>query len=235
MSFARHVRSTPELTAVTKVATALASALALGMTACGTTHLAEPMDAGMTRVSLSLGGPAVLGAPLPSPLTTLGVAHGVTDTLAIHGDLHPTAAATGVAGADVGFAFHPIASHRAALTVGGAAYGFVNARDDLVLADGWLSSGTKLADIFFIAGGAHLTSRLRSSSPAVGREPALIPTLFALFAYRPPGQVSVQVEPRWYAFTERAPDSPIAVISPGGLGAFGLLISATYEFGRGIR
>jgi hypothetical protein len=220
---------------VPRIAGALGMLAALGTPACGTTHLARPMDAGMTRVSLSLGGPAVLGVPLPSPLTTLGVAHGVTDAIVVHGDLHPTAAAVGVAGADIGVAVHPIPNHRAELTVGGAAYGFVNRRDNLALADGWLSSGTKIGDLFFVAGGAHLTSRLTSSSEAVQQQQTLVPTLFALLAFRPRGQVEVQLEPRWYAFTTKSPDSPVGVISPGGLGAFGLLIGATYEFGNGVR
>lgn len=228
-----RVLSTPRSHRIAVVA--VFGLLSLASLGCGTTNLARPLDAGMTRVSFSLGGPAIQGVPLPSPETTIGAAHGVTNTFAVQAELHPTAAAVGVAGADVGFALHPIASRRALLGVGGTVYGFVNDRDNVVLGDGWLSSGTHLGEFFFLAGGAHLSGRVATSSRSVERQTALVPMVFAILGFRPGGQVEVQIEPRWYAFTERAPDSPVAVISPGGRGAFGILLGATYEFGKGIR
>ena len=75
--------------------------------ACSTTHYARPVGKGNTAVELSLGGPfgQVFGKPVPLPLTTLGITHGVSDKLDVYGHLFPTMAAYQLVGVDVGASY----------------------------------------------------------------------------------------------------------------------------------
>ncbi len=61
--------------------------------ACSTVHGVRPLGAGTVAVEGSLGGPVteLFGAPVPLPLTTVGVAYGLTDRVDVHGALHPSA------------------------------------------------------------------------------------------------------------------------------------------------
>ncbi len=76
--------------------------------ACSTVHGVRPLGAGTVAVEGSLGGPIteLFGAPVPIPLTTIGVGYGVTDRLDVHGALHPSALALfGIGMADAGASY----------------------------------------------------------------------------------------------------------------------------------
>lgn len=75
------------------------------LAACSTVHGVRPLGKGAVAVEGSLGGPIVhvFDAPIPLPLSTVGVAVGVTETTDVHAAWHTTAAAMfGLPGADVG-------------------------------------------------------------------------------------------------------------------------------------
>lgn len=90
--------------------------LSLLLLACSTIHGVKPVGEGNTEVNLSLGGPIaeVFGAPIPIPLSTVGVTYGVTDRLDVHGAFHPTAALLqGVVEAEVGASYQFLPNHGA--------------------------------------------------------------------------------------------------------------------------
>lgn len=219
----------------------LASSL---VSACSTTYLARPVGRGNTRVNGSAGGPIanLFNAPIPAPITTVGIAHGVTDSTDVHADFHPTAAAfdsgpgtVPILGLDMGFAYHPIPGHRAAATVGAAAYGFTNRADAVVFADFWLASSTRVTTWFSIAGGLHNVIRIASSDAELNRRPVWNPTLFAQIALRPfSGRFEFELEARWYAFTENGRRAVPAYFSIGEAGALGFQIGANWHFGGAL-
>ena len=202
-------------------------------TACATTHLARPVGRGNTRVSASLGGPLVefAGAPIPVPMSTVGVAHGVTESVDVHGELHPTAATHGVGGITAGAAWHPLASHPSALTVGGTLGTFFTTEDALLLADVWLSGGGKVASWLWLGGGVHNTLRVATSAP--GETIPWAPTLFGLVAFRLSRRVTFDLELRWYALASCGQCVAIAYYAPGSVGALGVILGVDYQFGGG--
>jgi hypothetical protein len=79
--------------------------VALILAGCSTVHGVKPVGRGALAVEGSLGGPIteVYGAPIPLPLSTVGVTYGVTDTAEVHAAVHPSAMALfNLVGIDVG-------------------------------------------------------------------------------------------------------------------------------------
>lgn len=225
---------------------ALTSALALvtlsALTGCMTTHLARPVGAGNTRVHASLGGPLIRlgGATLPLPITTLGVAHGLGDDVDVHADLHPTAAvfnpgagSTPLLGVDAGVAWHPIPRHRSALTLGATLYGFGNKLDATVFADAWVAGGIRPVSWLFLSIGLHNQLRIGSSDREVSQRSFWAPTAFALVSFGPFRRVSIDVEARWYSFTENASRVAPDWVATGPVGALGVLLGLSYQFPQG--
>jgi hypothetical protein len=206
-------------------------ALVLALTGCGTT-LTAPLARGTTEVSASLGGPMVAlgGAPIPVPLSTVGLAHGVSDTVTVRGALHPTAAAFGVAGLDLGLVVHPIATRRGALTLGLDAYGFGNGADAVLLADPWIATRWRLAKWFALAGGVHVPIRYATSSPTLRDTTPVAPTVFVQPAFVV-GRFELDVELRWYALASNGGILAPSWVSPGGVGTLGLVFGAAWRFG----
>jgi len=76
---------------------------------CSVSHAVRPLPAGTGAVTASMGGPISGDLPLPIafavPITTVGYAHGVSDTTTVHGAAHLVGlAAFGIVGADIGVA-----------------------------------------------------------------------------------------------------------------------------------
>ncbi len=77
----------------------------LFLVGCSTVHGVRPIGAGAVSVDASLGGPFVelFGAPVPTPLSTLGATVGVSDKTNVHAAIHPSGAILfGIFAADVG-------------------------------------------------------------------------------------------------------------------------------------
>jgi hypothetical protein len=210
------------------------------LAACGTTHLARPVGAGNTRVSGSLGGPVVVlgGAPIPVPLVTVGVAHGFSDAVDLHADLHPLALAFNpptpgsmpILGADMGLAVHPIPGYRTALTLGANVYGFTNRVNGVVFSDLWLAGGGRVLPWLTLTGGLHNTVRLGSNDAELNKRLPWQGTLFLNSAFRI-GRVELDLELRWMAFTENAMNTAPAYVSFGPFGSLGVLLGFHYTFG----
>lgn len=205
--------------------------LALTSAACATTQLARPVGRGNIRVSATLGGPLVKfgGAPVPLPITTVGAAYGISDLVDVHAEVHPTAAAFGIAGLSAGAALHPIASHRSALTIGASIKAFGNGDDGVLFTDLWIAGGGRVARWLWLGGGLHNGLRMVGSA-TLREQTAWAPTLFGLASFLVSRRVAIDVEARWYAMSSCgrcvAPDYyPI-----GDAGALGLLLGVAYQF-----
>jgi hypothetical protein len=206
-----------------------------GAAACGTTHLVRPLGAGNTRVNLSVGGPFVrFGAPIPLPVSVLGVAHGVTDAVDVHGDLHPTALGFGVAGADVGLAVHPIPAARHALTIGGTIYGFSNREDAVVFADLWIGSIFRPTRWLALGGGLHNGLRIDTTDRELRERFPWAPTPF-LYGALTFGRVGLELEFRWNVISANGYRATVNYYPVGEIGALGLLLGVTYQFPEGVR
>ena len=214
------------------------------LAACGTTHLVRPVGRGQTRISLSAGGPlATIGsATIPVPMTTLGVAHGVTDAVDVHADIHPfgwifTSGEGSISpiGGTIGAAVHPIPTPRGRhwLTIGADLYGFTNRLDAEMYANFWIGGSIDPTSWLSLAAGLHNTVILASTNSFQSNRSRYEPTLFLQAAVRPSRHVSVDVELRWYAFSENGVAVVPAYISIGELGALGILLGVHYQFGGG--
>lgn len=206
-----------------------ALALLACASACGTTELLRPVGAGDTRVSVTAGGPiVVLGGPVGIPITTVDIAHGVSDAVDIRGGLHPTAAAFGVAGVDGGFAWHPVERNRGAFTLGFDSYGFYNGSDAVWLVDPWFGGRSRLTPWFSLGAGMHLAVRAASTAAYERTLSVLAPTLFVQGTFLV-GHVALEIEPRWYALGTCGDCSVVPYASPG-TGALGIVIGVAYDF-----
>lgn len=214
------------------------------LAACATTHLVRPVGRGHTRLSLSAGGPfaTVAGATIPVPMATVGVAHGVTDAVDVHVDVHPFSwifspgeGSIGVLGGTMGVAIHPIPSGhgngRHWLTLGADVMGFTNRLDADLLTDLWIAGSVEPTSWLSLAAGLHNTIVLASTNRFQTSGSRYLPTLFAQFALRPSRRVSIDLEARWYGFSENAVNLVPAYVSLGDLGALGVLLGVHYQFG----
>ncbi|MFO0608652.1 MAG: hypothetical protein U0324_36130 [Polyangiales bacterium] len=202
--------------------------VAVACGACATTHLARPVGRGNLRVSATVGGPLVqFGAPVPVPISTLGAAYGVSDALDVSAELHPTAAAFGIAGLSGGAAWHPIPGRRAALTLGASLGGYFNADDGVLVGDLWAAGGGRVASWLWLGGGVH--NGLRLYTTALGEQGPWAPTLAALAAFTVSRRVTLDLELRWYALASCGQCLTPDYYAPGGVGALGVVLGVHYE------
>ena len=85
--------------------TTCGAALALALSGCAASRAIAPLERGTAALTASVGGPmfAFGGTPLPTPISTVGVAYGATERTTVHASLHPTGLALfGTFAADVG-------------------------------------------------------------------------------------------------------------------------------------
>lgn len=216
---------------------------ALVLASCATTHLVRPVGRGNTRVNVSAGGPIIQlgGAPIPLPLTSINVAHGLEDDIDVEAGVHPTALAFNpgagsapVIGMDLGMAWHPIPRHREVLAIGAQLYGFSNRNDAAVFANAWIAGNWRATSWLSLAGGFHNLFRLAVSDPEVRQRDVWSPTMFVQVALRPTARLEFELEARWFAFTQNGQNTAVAFYPIGQLGALGVLIGASYTFGAGV-
>jgi hypothetical protein len=74
------------------------------LVSCATTRVVKPLAKGKTEVGISLGGPVVgqFNTVIVTPMTSVYVARGLTDSLSVFGGLNGTSLLFGVAQLDLG-------------------------------------------------------------------------------------------------------------------------------------
>jgi hypothetical protein len=175
----------------------------------------------------AVGGPFLeLGrVTAPLPLTTLGAAYGLTDTLDVQANLHPSAAVLGVLGLDLGATWLVFAEQglRPALSLSGQVYGFTDFKAvrpyfEVSAAGSYLFATRFLT---FLSTGLFIQTL---AAPiwwvGLGEE-------FRL------GRTGVAIELRWYQPSRDTRWSAANWKGIGDLGALGLLLSVNRTFAVG--
>jgi hypothetical protein len=196
--------------------------------ACSITHTVRPLGQGNTAVNASLGGPLVhaLGVDMPTPILTLGGAHGLRDDLEITGHADVTAAVYGNLHLESGMAYHPLVRMGGALptvTLGGSTHLLTNFADTrvvptLILAAAWRVHERHL--VYLGSDGALVMGSPTRvvAGPLVGGEVRT-------------GAFGIALETKWLApYYEVTPTAP-AWLSPAGRGYLSVLLGSTYYFG----
>lgn len=203
----------------------LALALALAP-ACGLSTRVRPVPAGALAVEGSVGGPAaVVGAPVPLPLSTLGVAYGLLPRLDVSAHTHLTTLFLNqVAGFDLGVTglWLEQAGARPALASTLRGYVFTDFRAGaLGYLDATVVASWQLAPAWLLfaqlAGQADLTALAVDPLLGVGAEWHLERT-------------TVQAELRWYAPQRDTRRSAVPWLSPFKQGVVGLQLGVRYDF-----
>lgn len=202
----------------------------LTLLAVGCGHMAKvrPTPKGQLELEETLGGPIgyVAQIPVPTPLSTVGASYGVAERADISAHLHPTAAAFGVAGLDVGGSALLFEQRGAlpALTLASRLYGFSDFRTG---SRAYLELGATLSHRF----GPRFITYLGGNAFLQTRGPPL--WSLASGAELLVGPVAVQAEVRWYE-----PDLPtertvVKWLGVAGQGGVGVLIGWRVRFGEG--
>jgi hypothetical protein len=201
--------------------------LVLLCSACGLPAHVRPVPRGTLALEAAVGGPAALlgPVPVPLPLATVGASYGVAEAVDVQAHAHLTPLILGTAGLDVGATWLalPEQGWRPAISLTGRAYGFSD------LSSGALFYGEAGAAASYVLGGRYLTYVSTTALyDALADE-----VLWAVGSgvQVPFNRFALQLEANWYWPTYDASAAPVTWASPGGHGAFGLVIGASYRFG----
>ncbi len=206
-------------------------AVGLLLAGCGLSTQVRPTPKGVLVAEASVGGPAALlgGAPVPLPLSAIGVAWGFSAKSDLSTHLHlTTLIAQRVAGFDVGgsWQFVEPANLRPALVLGWRGYVFTDFRSsalgffDAGLTASWNASRRFIPFVSVVA-------QLSSLGPAVDFSPAVgVQIRFARF--------SLQAELRWFGVMQDARKASVEWLSPYKHGAVGLVLGGRYALAEGL-
>lgn len=212
-------------------------------TGCATTHLLQPVGKNNLRVNASLGGPILRRpVPIPAPIVAVDVAYGIEDDIDLHASVQPLAMAFSGGGGSTailslagGAVWHPIPNVRHALSIGGSLQGMGNRRDAVVFADAWIGGAGRPTRWLLLGGGVHNMLRIGSSDRELDARPFWTPTLFGLAQFSPTSRFSIDLEMRWYAFSQNAGLVTVDWLTPGGIGVIGAMLGFNVNFGPGVR
>jgi hypothetical protein len=193
--------------------------------ASGCAHMAtlRPAPKGELEVDLSLGGPMLKlgGAPIPAPLSAIGVRYGVHDRADVQLHFHPTAAVLGVLGLDVGSSLLVVRGEGALpdVTATGRFFGFTDFKEFRpYLQLGGVASWRILNRIAPYIGFDGLIQF--GAAPLV----AVAAGLQGIF-----GRFTAQLEAKWFGIGHDTRFMVVDWVSPGS-GAIGIMLGFGYRF-----
>lgn len=194
---------------------------------CGILTHARPTPKGTVALEASAGGPIVdIGAPIPLPLSTLGVSVGLLDRLDVQAHVHLiTLLALKTAGLDVGTTWMPLTQDgaRPAVALTGRVYVFTDFRGaplgyvELTSTASWLL-GKRWLSLVTLSGVVDVGDGYVHWSPGIGEQVLL-------------GRWAIGLDLRWYDPTFDARFSSAKWASLAGRGAIGLVLGASYRLG----
>lgn len=180
-----------------------------------------------------------LGIPIPLPVVTVNAAYGVEEDVDVHVGLHPVAAAFNpgagsvpLLGMNAGVTWHPIARWRHALSIGGEMYGFANRSDALVFGNLWIGGAGRPTRWLLLGGGIHNMLRVGVTNADLDTRSFWTPTVFLLARFNPTERIGIDIEPRWYGFSQNTNILSPNWVSIGGIGAVGITLGFSYTFGE---
>ena len=191
----------------------------------GCAHMAtlKPAPKGELEVDLSLGGPMLKlgGAPIPAPLSAVGVRYGVHERADVQLHFHPTAAILGVMGWDVGSSLLVVSGEGALpdVTVTGRFFGFTDFKEFRPYVQlGGVASWVLFKRIAPYIGFDGLIQF--GASPLV----AVSAGLQGIF-----GRFTAQLEAKWFGIGHDTKFMVVDWVSPGS-GAIGIMLGFGYRF-----
>lgn len=203
----------------------LLPALLAGVLASGCAHMAtlRPAPKGELEVDLSVGGPMLKlsNAPIPAPLSAVGVRYGVHDRADVQVHFHPTAAVLGVLGLDVGSSLLVISGEGALpdVTATGRFFGFTDFKEFRpYLQLGAVASWRLFNRIAPYIGFDGLVQF--GAAPLV----AIAAGLQGIF-----GRFTAQLEAKWFGLGHDTRFMVVDWVSPGS-GAIGIMFGFGYRF-----
>ncbi len=195
---------------------------------CATSQPVRPLGRGRTAMNTSVGGPLVraLGVDMPTPILSVGAAHGVRDNLEATARVDVTAAAYGVLHVEPGVAYHPYVNDGPGLvptlTVAGSLhlltdFQAVRAAPMIATVAAWRVGGRHLVYAGADVGLAFGSPTRLVAGPLVGDELRL-------------GAFGVGIETKWLApYHDVEPAAP-DWLSPGHHGYLFVLLGLHYYF-----
>ena len=201
------------------------------LSGCGLSTQVRPTPKGVLVAEASVGGPAALlgGAPVPLPLSAVGVSWGFSDRSDLSTHLHVTTLiAQKVAGFDVGstWLIGEAAGIRPAVSFGWRGYLFTDFDSEaLGFVDTGLTASWNLSRrlVPFV----NVIAQLSSLGLAVDVSPAIGTQIrFSRF--------TLQVELRWFAPNRNARGASVEWLSPYKFGAVGLVLGGRYALADGL-
>lgn len=193
--------------------------------ASGCAHMAtlRPAPKGELEVDLSVGGPMLKlsNAPIPAPLSAVGVRYGVHERADVQVHFHPTAAILGVMGLDVGSSLLVVSGEGALpdVTATGRFFGFTDFKEFRpYLQLGAVASWRLFNRIAPYLGFDGLVQF--GAAPLV----ALAAGLQGIF-----GRFTAQLEAKWFGLGHDPKFMVVDWVSPGS-GAIGIMFGFGYRF-----
>lgn len=203
----------------------LSALLFAAAVAQGCAHMAtlRPAPKGELEVDLSVGGPMLKlgGAPIPAPISALGVRYGVHERADVQLHFHPTAAVFGVMGLDIGSSLLVVSGEGALpdITATGRFFGFTDFKEFRpYLQLGGVASWRLFERIAPYLGVDGLVQF--GAAPLV----AVVAGLQGIF-----GRFTAQLEARWFGIGHDPRFMVVDWVSPGS-GAIGVLLGFGYRF-----
>lgn len=194
--------------------------------ACGHAAKLRPTAPGTVAVEAALGGPLakVEGMTLPMPLTTLGASVGLSERFDVAAHAHLTSLAFGVAGLDVGSTFlaHDGAGAVPTVALNGKLYGFLEVRRGTPAAYLELG-GTASWKLGVVSPYVHLAGLAQLDGPVLPAVGAGLQVELGRFA--------LQGEVRWFNPSHETEFVVVEWLHLGGRGAWGPVLSLSYQFG----
>jgi hypothetical protein len=114
-------------------------------------------------------------------------------------------------------------------------YAFGNRADAVVFANAWIGGAGRPTRWLLLGGGVHNMLRVGSSDRELDQRPFWTPTLFGLAEFSPSRRVSLDLELRWYAFTQNATIATVNWLSTGPVGVLGVMLGVNVNFGESVR
>jgi hypothetical protein len=199
--------------------------IAIVLGACGASQPVRVLPATSTAITASVGGP-VVPASSPTgvvPYISAGAAHGLSDEVTIHGNLHLIMAAFAVAGADVGASMRLVREDGPLPELTGALrlIGFVDVAGpaaprlypDAALTASWTLTGRTLLYV-----GSHGTYQAEPS--------AFFVSPFLGLSFPVSEHVTLQAEAIWQAANADTHSGIFeGASSIGGMGSFGIFVA----------
>jgi hypothetical protein len=193
---------------------------------CGTTQAVRPIGQGGLRAELSLGGPLFgdLGVPIPMPIALVGARYGVIDRLDVHARWNVLLAAFGAFGMDAGASGLILQQHGffPALAGGVLATLVTDGQDTNVFPELTLSLSWDVHRGSLVYLGL---TNFYELAPQFRYHPAI----FVGGRWQATRRFGATVELKWISPHEDSTFGPVGYVSPGGLGAFSVLLGFDFD------